>query len=91
MDAAFAKTGTEVLVSLENLHATYYATAGYPTITVPLGLREGGGYAATVGLPSKGMPSGVTLIGKPGQDAKLLSYAYAFEQASNLRVTPKLP
>jgi amidase len=91
LDATFAKTGAEVLVSLENLHSPYYATAGYPAITVPLGLREGGGYAAAVGLASKGMPSGITLIGKPGQDGKLLSYAYAFEQASNLRVGPKLP
>ena len=47
--------------------------------------------AAAIGLASKGMPSGITLIGKPGQDGKLLSYAYAFEQASNLRVAPKLP
>jgi amidase len=91
LDATFAKTGAEVLVSLENLHSTYYATAGYPAITVPLGLRQGGGYAAAVGLATEGMPSGITLIGKPGQDGKLLSYAYAFEQASNLRVGPKLP
>jgi amidase len=91
LDAAFAKVGAEVLVGLENLHSTYYATAGYPAITVPLGLREGGGYAAAAGLASKGMPSGITLIGKRGQDAKLLAFAYAFEQASNLRVAPTLP
>ncbi|MGB0129559.1 MAG: amidase family protein [Rhodocyclaceae bacterium] len=91
LDAAFARTGAEVLVSLENLHSTYYATAGYPAITVPLGRREGGGSAGAAGLPSKGMPAGLTFIGKPGQDAKLLAYAYAFEQASNLRTTPAVP
>jgi Asp-tRNA(Asn)/Glu-tRNA(Gln) amidotransferase A subunit family amidase len=32
----------------------------------------------------------VTLIGRPGQDAALLSYAYAFEQVTHLRVNPKL-
>ena len=56
----------------------FYATANYPAITVPLGLR------------ANGMPVGVTLIGKPGSEAKLLSYAYALEQATKLRVTPAL-
>ena len=37
-----------------------------------------------------GMPVGVTLIGKPGSEAKLLSYAYALEQATKLRVNPDL-
>jgi hypothetical protein len=37
------------------------------------------------------MPVGVTLIGKPGSEAKLLSYAYALEQATRLRVNPVLP
>jgi amidase len=91
LDATFARTGAEVLVSLENLHSTYYATAGYPAITVPLGRREGGGSIGASGLPSKGMPAGLTLIGKPGQDGKLLAHAYAFEQASNLRIPPAVP
>ena len=34
------------------------------------------------------MPVGVVLIGKPGEEAKLLSYAYALEQATKLRVDP---
>lgn len=90
LDAAFDRTGAEVLVSLENLHSPYYATAGYPAITVPLGQRDGGGSVGAANRSSKGMPAGVTFIGKPGQDAKLLAYAYAFEQASNLRITPEL-
>ena len=31
-----------MLVSLSNLHSELYATAGYPAITVPLGLRATG-------------------------------------------------
>jgi aminopeptidase N len=78
LDATFEETGAEILVSMGNEHSSYYALAGYPAITVPLGLRANGG------------PTGVTFIGKPGTDAQLLAYAYAFEQASMLRETPDL-
>jgi len=78
LEATFAASGVEVLVSLTNLHSALYATAGYPAITVPLGLR------------ADGMPVGVTLIGKGGADAQLLGFAYAFEQATQLRVPAAL-
>ena len=78
LDATFEASGAEILVTMVNEHSSIYALAGYPAITVPLGLRASGG------------PTGVTLIGKPGTDAQLLSYAYAFEQASMLRETPDL-
>jgi len=76
LDQAFASAKVEVLVSLANSHSELYATAGYPAITVPLGLGQ------------DGTPNGVTLIGKPGKDADLLAYAYAFEQATHYRVAP---
>jgi amidase len=72
----FAKENVEVLVSLSNTHSESYATAGYPAITVPLGLNEAGA------------PNGVTFIGKPGEDAKVLAYAFAFEQATRYRRNP---
>jgi amidase len=77
LDQAFVSAKVEVLVSLANSHSDLYATAGYPAITVPLGLDQ------------DGMPKGVTLIGKPGRDAGLLAYAYAFEQATHFRVAPR--
>jgi amidase len=73
----FEEHQVEVLVSLSNAHSDVYATAGYPAITVPLGLIQ------------KGAPNGVTLIGKAGDDAKLLAYAYAFEQATRYRQAPE--
>jgi amidase len=76
LDATFDASGAEVLVSLSNRHSSLYATAGYPAITVPVGLR------------ASGMPVGATLIGRAGTDARLLGYAYAFEQATLLRVAP---
>jgi amidase len=76
LDASFATSGADVLVSMDSLHSPFYATAGYPAITVPVGR-----------LPD-GRPAGITLIGKPGGDAALVAQAYAFEQASRLRPLP---
>lgn len=70
----FAENEVDLLVSLANQHSMLYATAGYPAITVPLGLDE------------SGAPNGVTFIARPGEDAKLLAYAYAFEEATRYRV-----
>jgi amidase len=78
LDATFDAAGTDVLVSLTNRHSALYATAGYPAVTVPLGLR------------ANGMPTGATLIGRPGADGRLLGYAHAFERASMLRVPADL-
>ncbi len=74
----FAENQVDLLVSLANQHSTLYATAGYPAITVPLGLDEAG------------MPNGVTFIARPGEDAKLLGCAHAFEQATRYRVEPEI-
>lgn len=78
LDATFADQQVDVLITLNNYHSPYYATANYPAITVPLGLR------------ANGMPVGGTFIGKPGSEAQLLAVAYAFEQATSLRVNPAL-
>lgn len=72
----FDAGGIQLLVSLSNLHSEVYAGAGYPAVSVPLGLRR------------NGMPVGATLIGRPGRDAELLAYAAAFERATRLRRPP---
>lgn len=74
LDATFAAADAPLLVSISNRHSMLYATAGYPAVTVPLGLR------------ANGMPTGATLIGRPGTDAALLGYAHAFERAGGYRV-----
>ncbi len=78
LEQAFADSQADVLVSVNNYHSQVYATANYPAISIPLGKR------------TNGMPVGVVLIGKPGSEAMLLSYAYALEQATKLRVDPDL-
>lgn len=52
------------------------AVAGYPHITVPMGEVHG-------------VPLGFSIMGSAGQDAEILSYGYAFEQAGGQRVDPK--
>lgn len=52
------------------------AVAGYPHLTVPMG---------TV----RNIPIGLSFMGSAGQDARVLSYGYAYEQASQLRAEPK--
>lgn len=52
------------------------AIAGYPHITVPMGEVHG-------------VPIGVSIMGAKDADASVLSWGYAYEQASNLRVEPQ--
>lgn len=56
--------------------STPAACAGYPSITVPAGFVEG-------------LPIGVTFIGAAWSEAKLIKYAFAFEQATKHRKSPE--
>lgn len=52
------------------------AVSGYPNLTVPMGLV-------------KGLPVGLSFIGKPYSEATLFGAGYVFEQASKARVAPR--
>lgn len=67
----------DALVGLDTLQSMIYPFAGFPAITVPAGAPWG-------------VPVGVTFIGRARSDAELLGMAYAFEQASRLRVPPAM-
>ena len=51
------------------------AVAGYPHLTVPMGLADG-------------LPVGISFIGPAWSEARLLGFGYAYEQASHTRVEP---
>ena len=53
------------------------AVAGYPHLTVPMGLV-------------RGMPVGLSFVGPKWSEATLLKLGYAYEQASKARAAPKL-
>jgi amidase len=52
------------------------AVAGYPSITVPAGYV-------------RGLPVGMSFVGPAWSEAKLIRYAYAFEQATQVRRPPE--
>lgn len=54
------------------------SVVGYPAISVPAG------YGQT------GLPIGLQIVARPWEEDKLLSMAYAFEQATKVRKPPKL-
>lgn len=77
IDAVMAKDNLDALIGPTSGAAwSIAAVAGYPFITVPLGLREN---AAT----------GMAFFGKPFTEPQLIKYAYAFEQRTKARVEPQ--
>ncbi|HEX5818498.1 MAG TPA: amidase [Gemmatimonadales bacterium] len=91
LDAAFAKHRLDAIVAptggpawvtdlLTGDHfgggnSALSAVSGYPAITVPAGsVRQ--------------LPVGLTLMGKSRDEARLLAFAYAFEQATKVRRAP---
>ena len=77
IDAVTAKDNLDALVGPTS-GATWSiaAVAGYPYITVPLGLRENN-------------VTGMAFFGRPWSEASLVKYAYAFEQRTKGRVVPQ--
>ena len=72
----FAEYELDAVVSIANLFSGSYAVAGYPAITVP------------AGLDASGTPFGLTFTGRLYEEAQIIGYGYAFEQASRLRQVP---
>ena len=85
LDALIAPTGAPAWMT-DHVHgdqfpgissSSYAAVSGYPSITVPSGYISG-------------LPIGISLIGGAFSDAKLIRYAYAFEQATQVREPPPI-
>jgi amidase len=55
----------------------YSPTTGFPAINVPMGFTRGGA-----------LPSGMTIYGRAWSEARLLKFAYAYEQATHQRRAP---
>ena len=67
--------GLDAILSIDNYHAAYAAVAKYPAVTVPMGYISG-------------EPKGLTFIGRPFEEGKLLKIGRAFEQVAGARKTP---
>ena len=67
--------------------ANYATKAGYPIVVVPFGMVIN--YAdGAKGSQDKVRPYGVSFVGGHCEDPKIVSIAYAFEQATKKRVPP---
>ena len=82
LDAIVAPTGSPAwLTDLVNgdhflgASSTPAAVAGYPSLTVPVGLVHG-------------LPVGISFTGRAWSEARLIGYAFAYEQASQRRRAP---
>jgi amidase len=77
IDAVVAKDKLDVIVSpAVGRTWSIAAVAGYPYITVPAGLNDG-------------LPVGIAFFGRAFTEPQLIKIAYAFEQKTKLRQTPK--
>jgi len=93
IDALLAKDNLDALVGPTAGTAwSIAAVAGYPSITVPVGLREIPAAPAAGNAPAS-QPSvqaaGMFFFGTAWSEPKLIKYAYAFEQMTKRRVTPQ--
>ncbi|KAI0786932.1 amidase signature enzyme [Abortiporus biennis] len=89
IDAALQKHGVDVLIAPTGEICRPAAIAGYPIITVPLGFFP----AETPLSPAKpirytgpNMPFGISFTGTAYSEFKLISYAFAYEQATHARL-----
>jgi amidase len=89
IDAAMKSNNLDALLFPGPFGANIAARPGYPTVTVPFGMTPN---APTPPFPpgfnAKAGPFGVSFTGMACSEAKLLSLAYAFEQATKRRVPP---
>jgi amidase len=68
------------------------AVAGYPSITVPLGIRDVPAIAASgnfPAFPASKQLTGMFFFGTAWSEPTLIKYAYAFEQLTRRRLTPQ--
>ena len=93
IDALLAKDKLDALVGPTSGAAwSIAAVAGYPSITVPLGLREVSAVGAAGNLPAAPatvQTAGMFFFGAPWSEPALIKYAYAFEQKTKGRVPPQ--
>jgi amidase len=66
----------DAILSIDNQNAGQAAAAKYPCLTIPMGYTP------------EGQPTGLTFIGRPFEEDKLLKMGYAFEQATQARKLP---
>lgn len=91
IDGLMAKNDLDAFVGPMGAGVSIAAVAGYPSIIVPVGLRD---IPASTGqngsvIPASIQAAGMLFFGTAWTEPKLIKYAYAFEQLTKGRVTPQ--
>jgi len=87
LDAVITTHQLDAVMFPESGGANYATKAGYPIVVVPFGMVIN--YAdGAKGSQDKVRPYGVSFVGGHCEDPKVVSIAYAFEQATKKRVPP---
>lgn len=91
IDGLIAKHSLDAFVGPGVAGVGTAAVAGYPSITVPVGLRDipPSTNAAGAAVPGTTQATGMLFFGTAWSEPKLIKYAYAFEQMTKGRVTPQ--
>lgn len=91
IDGLMAKNNLDAFVGPMGVGVGTAAVAGYPSITVPLGLRDipPSTNQAGAAVPGTTQAAGMLFFGTAWTEPKLIKYAYAFEQLTKGRVTPQ--
>ena len=76
MEALFAGSDLDLLLSMDNRNAAFAALANYPALTVPLGYSD------------NGRPVNLTLFAPPFQEQLLVDVGGRFERLADARRTP---
>ncbi|HEX3101586.1 MAG TPA: amidase [Pyrinomonadaceae bacterium] len=91
IDGLMAKNNLDAFVCPGLAGVGTAAVAGYPSIVVPLGLRDipPSTNQAGAAVPGTTQTTGMLFFGTAWSEPKLIKYAYAFEQLTKGRVTPQ--
>ncbi len=92
IDEVMAREKLDALLFPAQLGAALAARPGYPTIIVPFGTVPNAPLPPfPEGFAAKPAPFGVSFTGMACSEPRLLTLAYAFEQATKRRVPPPAP
>jgi amidase len=92
IDALLSQNKVDALVGPFGVMVGIAAGAGYPSLTVPAGIRDIPAAPAQGNFPagnaSKSL-AGMMFVGTAWDEPKIIKYGYAFEQLTKRRVTPQ--
>jgi amidase len=83
IDAYMSQNQLDAILFPANFGAAIAAKAGYPSVSVPGGYRTSSGQLATPPYPF-----GITFTARAWSEPTLLKFAYAYEQATQVRRPP---